>query len=183
MIQNNWRINNFFSSGKTLFSIFFKPLINFQEINIYRKKEKHEKIHYLFFRSFSGSYLLSGKITRWCNFTRNFKPLKFIKIHSNQLLKLNKTFLYASIHFGPACRNSNRPINNIVRPSLPQQPTLARCPHPGRNLGLGRQSRAAARARLGRPTVQSISAAHSDPTVVCASRTIKTATAAAPIKP
>jgi len=49
LIQNNWRINNFFSSGKTLFSIFFKPLINFQEINIYWKKEKHEKIHYLFF--------------------------------------------------------------------------------------------------------------------------------------
>ena len=80
------------------------------------------------------------KITHWCNFTKNFKPLKFIKIHSNQLLKLNKTFLYSSIHFGPAYRNSNRSINNSVRPSLPQQPTFARCPHPGRNLGLGRQS-------------------------------------------
>ena len=66
--------------------------------------------------------------------------MKFIKIHSNQLLKLNKTFLYSSIHFGPAYRNSNHPINNSVRPSLLQQPTLARCPHPGRNLGLGRQS-------------------------------------------
>jgi len=131
LVQNNWTINNFFSSEKTLFfsnftqretlfSIFFKLLINFQEINIYWKKEKHEKIHYLFFRSFSGSYLLSGKITRWCNFTRNFRPLKFIKIHSNQLLKLNKTFLYSSIHFGLAHRNSNRPINNSVRPSLPQ---------------------------------------------------------------
>ena len=51
----------------------------------------------------------------------------------------------------------------------------------GRNLGLGRQSRAAARARLGQPAVQSRSTVGSNRTAERSFRPVKTiATAGAP---
>jgi len=68
---------------------------------------------------------------------------------------------------------AQNPGNSSAQPYSQAGPKLARRlgpafrarrPHPGRNLGLGRQSRATARARLGQPAVQSRSTVGSDRT-------------------
>ena len=64
----------------------------------------------------------------------------------------------------------------LARPSSPR----ARRPHPGRNLGLGRQCRAGALARLGRGLAHPISTIRLDPTAERAFRSDKTPTPRAP---
>ena len=65
---------------------------------------------------------------------------------------------------GPKTGNSARPT-----------PLRGARPHPGRNVGLGRQSAAAARTRLGRETARPLSAVGSHPTVTQPSRPNKKA--------
>ena len=57
-----------------------------------------------------------------------------------------------------------------TRPGLPR----AHRPHPGRNLGLGRQSASAARSRLGLELAHPISSVRLDPTVERPFRAVKT---------
>ena len=80
--KNNLNFVNF-TDGKILFSIFFKPLINFQEIKLLLEKEKRKLIH------------------------------------------------FSTV---PSAQPAKRPGPTSIR---------AHCPHPGRNLCLGQQSRAA----------------------------------------
>ena len=61
-----------------------------------------------------------------------------------------------------------------ARPGLPR----AHRPHPGRNLGLGRQSAARARSRLGLDLAQRISSVRLDPTAERPFRAVKTTAAA-----
>ena len=72
----------------------------------------------------------------------------------------NDSFLYYS--FGPAGKSAQP----IYSPRA--------LPHPGRNLGLGRQSRAGALARLGRGSARSSTAVGSHPTVTRRLRGVKT---------
>ena len=105
-------------------------------------------------------------------FSIYFKPFIHFPGNKNSLEKEKEKLT----HFFtiPSTRPKNRP-----NPA----PLHARCPHPGHNLGLGRQSYVATHAHLGRETARSISAVRADPTVVRARRMIKTPTAAAPLKP
>ena len=72
----------------------------------------------------------------------------------------NDSFLYYS--FGPAGKSAQP----IYSPRA--------LPHPGRNLGLGRQNRARALARLGRGSARSSTAVGSHPTVTRRLRGVKT---------
>ena len=71
---------------------------------------------------------------------------RFIHFPGNNDLLEKEKGKWTQINTVPSARPRNRP----GLPSL-----HSRCPHPGRNLGLGRQSHAAARARLSRPSVRS----------------------------
>ena len=75
--------------------------------------------------------------------------------------------------FGPKPQKTARPFS-----------FRAHRPHPGRNLGLGRQCPARPRARLGRDLAHSLVAVRLHPTAARAHRRIKTsATVAAPLNP
>ena len=73
--------------------------------------------------------------------------IKIIQIHQNMHLKLllenNKKFFLLLLSFQ---HGAAQDALKTARPSCPR----AHRPHPGRNLGLGRQSAAHPRARLGR---------------------------------
>ena len=142
-------------TGKISFSIFFNPLINFQEINIFWKIFSFLQLNttlvqinwriYFFF--------ISGKtLHQFLEFYPQGKNIFSIFLLSQFAFfnfPGNKTFT-------GKWKTKEKWLKLITvllaRPAKPARPSYSprALPHPGRNLGLGQQSRASALARLGR---------------------------------
>ena len=106
--------------------------------------ENINNLLYYYFPEALSTLLFSGKISldNICTEKIVSKSFKFIKKYALKLLLENNNnffFLFTSAQRGPGRQK-------LAQPSSPR----ARRPHPGRNLGLGRQS-ATARLRPPRP--------------------------------